>query len=101
MIDRNIIAKRLKEDMPEASDRYLDLKVDKLLNNYLEELEANLIEWIDHKPLSDIYIGELSINILTREWGFLDIVGAFAGMKAYKDCGCGDGYWIIHRRLTM
>ena len=68
---------------------------------YGVNLEPNLIEWINHKPLSDIYIGELSINILTREWGRLDIVGAFAGMKAYKDCGCGDGYWIIHRRLTM
>ena len=69
MIDRNIIAKRLKEDMPEASDRYLDLNVDTILNNYLEELEPNLIEWINHKPLSDIYIGELSINIFNERMG--------------------------------
>ena len=33
MIDRNIIAKRLREDMPKAFDRYLDLNVDKLFNN--------------------------------------------------------------------
>ncbi|MBR1701490.1 MAG: hypothetical protein IJ716_05990 [Lachnospiraceae bacterium] len=101
MIDRNIIAKRLREDMPKASDRYLDLNVDKLLNNYLEELEPNLIEWIDHKPLSDIYIGELSINILTQEWGVLDMVDSFARLKAYKDSGYCNAGWIIHRRLIM
>ena len=101
MIDRGIIAKRLREDMPKTSDNYLNKKVDKLLNNYIEELESNMIEWVNHKPLSDIYIGDLSINILTKEWGVLDMVDSFVRLKAYKDGGCKDAYFTIHRRLIM
>ncbi|MBR1701498.1 MAG: hypothetical protein IJ716_06030 [Lachnospiraceae bacterium] len=101
MVDRNLIIERLREEEPDSNDNFLNLEVDELFNNYVEELEPNLIEWINHKPLSDIYIGELSINILTKEWGVLDMVDSFVRLKAYKDGGCKDAYWTIHRRLIM
>ena len=101
MVDRNLIIERLREEEPDSSDIFLNLEVDELFNNYVEELEPNLIEWINHQELSDIFIGELSINILTKEWGVLDMVDSFVRLKGYKDGGCKDAYFTIHRRLIM
>lgn len=53
------------------------------------ELEINVIEWTEGQPISDIYIGRLSINLLRRKWENEDSVSyAIPAIATYKDAGC-------------
>lgn len=53
------------------------------------ELERNVIEWTEGLPLSDIYIGNLSINCLRKEWDNpYSVSSAISAIAAYKDAEC-------------
>ena len=53
------------------------------------ELERNVIEWTEGLPLSDIYIGNLSINCLRKERDNpYSVSSAISAIAAYKDAEC-------------
>ena len=53
------------------------------------ELERNIIEWTEGMPLSDIYVGNLSINRLRRKWDNpCSVSYAIPAIAAYIDAEC-------------
>ncbi|MBR1701496.1 MAG: hypothetical protein IJ716_06020 [Lachnospiraceae bacterium] len=96
MIDRELIIQRLREDDPEDNADFLNWIADQIFENWIDELQPNIQEWIDHEPLSDIYIGKLSINLLTEAWNGLNMCEAIKCMKRYKDRGCVGEFGAIH-----
>ena len=96
---RERIYERLLEDHP-GKERYVTLLMDEICFFYLEELEQNLLEWAERRQLSDIYVGELSINRLTMGEDFL-MWEVLEYMVLYKSMGCRKAEDIIemyHRR---
>ena len=84
MVDRNLIIERLREDNPDDNIKFLNWIVDQILDNLIVELEPNVVEWIDHETISDIFVGNLSINLLTEAWNGLNMCEALKCIKRYK-----------------
>lgn len=53
-------------------------------NNWLPELEQNYVEWFNHKPLTDIPIGGITLNSLFRFWHRKDLTTAVKFLWEYK-----------------
>lgn len=53
--------------------------------DWLPELEQNYIEWFNHKPLTDIWVGEITLNSLFKFWHSEDLVTAVSFLWNYKN----------------
>ncbi len=53
--------------------------------NWLPELEQNYIEWFNHMPLSNICVGEITLNSLFRFWHNKDLITAVMFLWDYKN----------------
>ena len=51
---------------------------------WLPELEQNYIEFLNHRPLSDIKVGEITLNSLFINWGRKDLTTAVGLLWDYK-----------------
>lgn len=51
---------------------------------WLPELEQNYIEFLNRQPLSDIKVGEITINSLFEYWGRKDLTTAVRFLWLYK-----------------
>lgn len=51
---------------------------------WLPELEQNYIEFLTHRPLSDIKVGEITLNSLFEYWGIKDLTTAARFLWRYK-----------------
>lgn len=51
---------------------------------WLPELEQNYIEFLNHRPLSDIKVGEITLNSLFEYWGRRDLTTAVRFLWLYK-----------------
>ena len=51
---------------------------------WLPELEQNYIEFLNHRPLSDIKVGEITLNSLFKYWGRKDLTTAARLLWRYK-----------------
>ncbi|MBR1852725.1 MAG: hypothetical protein IJ794_06220 [Lachnospiraceae bacterium] len=98
MVDRKLIEERIKEDKPNAN---VKIFVDKIIDNYIDALEPNLIEWINHQPMSDIYIGELTLNMIFQAWGWVDFGDAYEWLQAYMRSGFADTFFILERNAFL
>lgn len=68
---------------------YAKRRAEQILRECPIELRQNIIEWINKKTLSDIYIGELSVNKILRFWNArIEVSHAIIGMAVYKENGC-------------
>lgn len=54
---------------------------------WLPELEQNYIEFLNHRPLSDIKVGEITLNSLFEYWKRKDLTTAVRYLWLYKDRG--------------
>ena len=70
MRDRALIEKKMWEENPHVTSQYeIDCLVDFVLDNYVKELEPNILEWIHNEPFSKIYVGEECVSSLLQYWG--------------------------------
>lgn len=53
-------------------------------NDWMPELEQNYIEWFNHKPLTDIQVGEITLNSLFNFWHREDLTTAVRLLWEYK-----------------
>lgn len=51
---------------------------------WMPELEQNYIEFLNHLPLSDIKVGEITLNSLFAYWGRKDLTTAVRLLWLYK-----------------
>lgn len=64
---------------------------------WLPELEQNYIEFLNHQPLSDIKVGEITLNSLFDYWGRKDLATAVELLWLYKNHGCKNPAFVyIH-----
>ena len=97
-ITKDMIAKKLIEEAP----RLKDTPVEKMpfIDGICEtiklapELETNVIEWLNSQKLSDVYVGELTINKIMEA---LDapFVFAIAEMRNYINRNCQHPSWSL------
>ena len=52
---------------------------------WLPELEQNYIEFLNHRPLSDIKVGKITVNSLFEYWGRRDLTTANRLLWLYKE----------------
>lgn len=52
---------------------------------WMPELEQNYIEWFNHMPLSNICVGEITLNSLFRFWHRKDLITAVMFLWDYKN----------------
>ena len=53
--------------------------------DWLPELEQNYIEWFNHMPLSNICVGEITLNSLFKFWHGKDLITAVTFLWNYKN----------------
>ncbi len=54
-------------------------------NRWIPELEPNYIEFFNHKPLSNICVGGITLNSLFDYWGRKDLTTAVRLLWLYKE----------------
>lgn len=52
--------------------------------DWLPELEQNYVEWFNHQPLTNIQVGEITLNDLFRFWHREDLTTAVRLLWEYK-----------------
>lgn len=52
---------------------------------WIPELEPNYVEFFNHQPLTDIKIGEITLNSLFEYWGRKDLTTAVNLLWLYKE----------------
>ena len=98
MLDRFLIEQRLNEDeCAKYAPHYAEVFSRRILDDCLPELEHNVCEWIEHRPLSDIKIDGLSINDLYETWGTENFAEALRILKDYKR----NHEWGKHEIITF
>ena len=53
-------------------------------DDWMPELEQNYIEWFNHQPLTDIKVGEITLNSLFKFWHREDLTTAVRLLWEYK-----------------
>lgn len=94
MIDKNNIDfKKLEERVyfnnPIISHEGAKKIANRIIQRCPLELEKNVREWSEGKPISDIYIGNLSVNKLLEIWDNpYAFPTAITAIALYKETGC-------------
>ena len=65
---------------------------------WLPELEQNYVEFFHHLPLSDIKVGEFTLNSLFDDWGRWDLRTAVWVLWIYKEGNYKDSS-LVHLHL--
>ena len=69
MIDKDKLIKRIKKDAAENTpEYYIRAKVQWIIDKTIQELEQNVLEYIDEVPFTEIKIRDLSINDVLNYW---------------------------------
>lgn len=63
-------------------------------NRWVPELEPNYVEFFNHKPLTDIKVGEITLNSLFEFWGRKDLTTAVSLLWLYKEDHYDDPYSV-------
>lgn len=63
---------------------------------WLPELEQNYIEFFHHLPLSDIKVGELTLNNLFEHWGRWDLGTAVRILWIYKEGNYDPSFVLLY-----
>ena len=78
-IDINRFADALQREMPAMPRQTAISRASALINETDSRLEENVLQWIEGKPISDLWVGKYSINAileLRRSRDFLDALDA-------------------------
>ena len=62
----------IRKRNPELDEKYVDHYAKELLKNLDDRLVPNLREWMDGKPVTDIWIGKYSVNAVMSIRGDTD-----------------------------
>lgn len=77
---------------PELDEKYVDQYAGDLLKNLDDRLLPNLREWMEGKPVTDIWIGKYCVNAIMSIRGDSDFLGALEAMNTYlqdEEAGIG------------
>ena len=83
MITRKMIYDKIKQN-EQANDKYVKYETDRLYNNIFPEVEQNVLEWLENKPLTDIKIKGVSINDIMNTWKNMDFINSVIALKKLK-----------------
>ena len=61
----------------------------------------DLLRLFNHQPMSDIYIGELTLNMIFQAWGWVDFGDAYEWLQAYMRSGYADTFFILERNAFL
>lgn len=88
MVDKEIIKKKLQSQEPEnfnteeISERLAEIMIEKCI----PELEANLMEWAEDKPYSDVIIGNgWTVNKILEIYPWVGLQEILLALKIYKE----------------
>jgi len=73
----------IRKRNPELDEKYVDHYAKELLKNLDDRLVPNLREWMDGKPVTDIWIGKYSVNAVMSIRGDTDFLSALEAMNTY------------------
>lgn len=83
------LVRRVYMNNPIISYNGARMIAEKMIRECPEEIIQNLKEWANEEPISDIYIGRLSVNKLMNVWGNLySFPTAITALSLYKKTGC-------------
>lgn len=68
---------------PELDEKYVDQYARELLKNLDARLLPNLREWMDGKPVTDIWIGKYCVNAIMSIRGDRNFLSALCAMNTY------------------
>lgn len=82
-IDEDKLKKRVAEALRGLSPEAIEKYAKRMIDETDERLETNVDEWIDGKPLSDIYIGKYCIDTVMQIQGQKGFLTALEALNCY------------------
>ena len=83
MITRKQIYDKIKQN-EQANEKYVEYETNRLYSNIFPEVEQNVLEWLENKPLTDIKIKGVSINDIMNTWENMDFINSVIALKKLK-----------------
>ena len=90
MIDKEKLIKKIEatENGNYYPNGYAERISNFIMDRCIPELEQNVNEWSDDKPLTDIIVGDgWSINRILKEYPWIDFIQALFVLYYYKEGG--------------
>ena len=88
MINWENVKKKLTAEASETEPRYVKYYMNEIKKYAFPEIEENINEWALNKPLSEIQIGEWSINKIKMFYPNAYFVDVLQCLSEYKETGC-------------
>lgn len=73
----------IRKRIPAMDEKYVVHYAEALLKNLDARLIPNLREWVDGKPITDIWIGKYCVNAILSIRGDTDFLSALEAMDTY------------------
>lgn len=81
-------------------DYWIEQNCKEMLDDMPEELYQNVWEWIEDKPISEVIVGDLSINQV-MEANKTNFIDGTRLMMRYIRCGCSNPAFILNAHMRM
>ncbi len=81
-------------------EEYIEHVCKAMLDDMPEELYQNVWEWIEDKPISEVIVGDLSINQV-MEANKTNFIDGTRLMMRYIRCGCSNPAFILNAHMRM
>ena len=88
MINWTAVEKKLTLEANKWAIGYVENNTNKIKRYAFPEIEQNINEWAEDKPLTEIKVGEWSINMIQSFYPYVHFVDALECLYEYKMGGC-------------
>ena len=82
-VDKKKLVEAIMGHNPLADEHYANYMAERIIKEGDDRLEQNLAEWMQEKPISDLWIGKYCINAIMSLRGDEDFLDAFLTMSLY------------------